>query len=155
MENLHDVKFFYMNLGFVYYSVYVLAILLSFRVISNVNLCGWWCNLFSLCSRVIFCWFGPIPRPPGERQGNKGLHGTAATPYLWHPTAIFYHFSPVTLVDLRDIIKHRKPSTSPNDAIPSQIIKDAIETIGPSILIIINTCLVSGTVPSCFKHAVA
>ena len=47
-----------------------------------------------------------------------------------------------------------KPSTSPNDAIPSQIIKDAIESIDPSILIIINACLVSGTVPSCFKHAV-
>ena len=34
-------------------------------------------------------------------------------------TAIYYHFSPVTH-DLRDIIKHMKTSTSPNDAIPSQ-----------------------------------
>ena len=33
MENLHVVMFFFMNLGFVYYSVYVLAILLSFRVV--------------------------------------------------------------------------------------------------------------------------
>ena len=69
-------------------------------------------------------------------------------------TAIFDHFLRVTLDDLRDITKHLKPSTPPNDAIPPQIIKDAFETIGPSILVIINSCLVSGTVPLCFKHAV-
>ena len=70
------------------------------------------------------------------RRKQKTSNSVPST--LLCPPAIFGHFLPV--------IKHMKPSTSPNDAIPSQIIKDAIKTIGPSILVIINICLVSGTV---------
>ena len=47
-----------------------------------------------------------------------------------------------------------KPTAFPHDAIPSSIIKDVFDAVGPSIQIILNSCLTSGTVPSCFKHAV-
>lgn len=39
------------------------------------------------------------------------------------------------------------------DIIPTRYFKDVFETIGPSVLSIINTCLLMGTVPTDFKHA--
>jgi len=47
-----------------------------------------------------------------------------------------------------------KPTTSSYDSIPSSILKDVFDVVGPSIQVILNSCLASRTVPMCFKHAV-
>ena len=70
------------------------------------------------------------------------------------PSALFDHFLPVSLEELRDIVRVMKPSTSPNDAVPSKIIKDVFDSIGPSIQVILNSCLTRGFVPASFKQAV-
>lgn len=49
---------------------------------------------------------------------------------------------------------HMKPITSAHDVMPSHIIKDMFDIIGPSIQVITNSCLASGTVPACFKHKI-
>lgn len=49
---------------------------------------------------------------------------------------------------------HLKTTSSPQDIVPSHIIKDTFDTVGTSIQTIINSCLTTGTVPACFKHAV-
>ena len=67
---------------------------------------------------------------------------------------IFNQFQPISLTELRDLVLHMKPTASPHDAIPSSIIKDAFDAVGPSIQVILNSCLTSGTVLTCFKHAV-
>ena len=76
------------------------------------------------------------------------------TPGCSGATVIFNTFKQVSLEELREIVSHMKPTSSPHDVVPSHIIKDTFDTVGPSIQNIINSCLVSGTVPSCFKHAV-
>ena len=57
------------------------------------------------------------------------------------PTATFDRFQAVSCTDLWDIVKHMKPSTAPHDPIPSQITKDAFDAIGPSIQLVLNSCL--------------
>lgn len=47
-----------------------------------------------------------------------------------------------------------KSSYSTSDALPSDFFKVAFITIGPSIHVIIISCLVSGTVPVFLKHGV-
>ena len=69
------------------------------------------------------------------------------------PSALLDHFLPVSLEELRDIVRVIKLSTS-NDAVRSQIMKDAFDSIGPSIQVILNSCLTRGFVPASFKQAV-
>jgi len=45
----------------------------------------------------------------------------------------FDQFQAVSYTELWDIVKHMKLSTTPYDPIPSQIIKDAFDAVGPSI----------------------
>ncbi len=59
----------------------------------------------------------------------------------------------MSLSELGDLVKQTKSSTSPYD-VPSDFLKDAFDTVGPSIQVIINSCLVSGTVSAFLKHAV-
>lgn len=47
-----------------------------------------------------------------------------------------------------------KPTNCPLDIVPSKILKKAFNTVGPSLLGFVNSCLSSGTVPAAFKHAV-
>ncbi|KAK0137231.1 hypothetical protein N1851_026575 [Merluccius polli] len=42
----------------------------------------------------------------------------------------------------------------PLDVVPPALLKDVFDIAGPSILSIINSSLATGTVPTCFKHAV-
>lgn len=63
-------------------------------------------------------------------------------------------FLPTSLQQLKDIIAHMKPTRSPGDVIPSSLFKKVFDTIGPSILSILNNSLSSGVVPASFKHAV-
>lgn len=73
-----------------------------------------------------------------------------------HPitTATLDQFQGVSHNELWDIVKHMKILTTPHDPIPPQIIKDAFDVIGPSILVILNSSLASGIVPTYLKHAV-
>ena len=66
----------------------------------------------------------------------------------------FSHFNPISLSFLSDIIAHMKPTTCSLDAIPTKFLKEVIDIVGPSILLIINSSLESGLFPSIFKHAV-
>lgn len=70
-----------------------------------------------------------------------------------HPIATFCHSNPVSLVDLKDIVLHMKTTSSPGDEVPCPILKEAFDIVGPSLQLIINTCLSSGSIPACLKHA--
>lgn len=62
-------------------------------------------------------------------------------------------FTPVSLQQLKDIIAHMKPTRSPGDVIPS-LFKQILDSIGLSILSIMNISLSSGVFRASFKHAV-
>ncbi|XP_073786402.1 uncharacterized protein [Danio rerio] len=63
-------------------------------------------------------------------------------------------FIPVSLSQLNDIVAHMKPSGSSCDVIPATLFKEAMHSIGPSVLSIVNSSLSTGIVTSSFKHAV-
>ncbi len=56
-------------------------------------------------------------------------------------------FDLITLAQLEKIILHLKPTTSLHDILPSRLFKDVVGTIGPNILLIINSSLFHGIVP--------
>ncbi len=56
-------------------------------------------------------------------------------------------FDLITLVQL-------EKTTSLHDILPSRLFKDMVDTIGPNILLIINSSFFHGIVPLEFKHAV-
>ncbi len=60
----------------------------------------------------------------------------------------------MSLSDLLYIIYHMKCASCSLDPIPSFFIVEVLDTIGPCIQSIFNSSLISGSVPSCFKHAV-
>lgn len=64
----------------------------------------------------------------------------------------FRHFDPVSLNQLSDIVSSLKQTSSPMDVI--RFLKDIFNSIAPIILAIINSSLISGVVPTSFKHAV-
>lgn len=69
-------------------------------------------------------------------------------------TAVFNQFEPVTLSFLQEVVGRLKPSGSPNDAVPPRLFKEVFHTIGPSIILVLNSSLSTGVVPKNFKHAV-
>uniref|UniRef100_A0A3B1JMG1 Reverse transcriptase domain-containing protein n=1 Tax=Astyanax mexicanus TaxID=7994 RepID=A0A3B1JMG1_ASTMX len=56
--------------------------------------------------------------------------------------------------ELRDLVLSTKPTTTPLDVMPPQLIKATFDILGPFVLDIINTSLATGMVPAVFKHAV-
>ncbi len=68
--------------------------------------------------------------------------------------AVFHRFELLQLSTLAKMVDQLKPSDSPLDVVPSRLIKQTFDVVGPSILSIINSCLASGIVPASFKHAV-
>uniref|UniRef100_A0A3Q3ET90 Reverse transcriptase domain-containing protein n=1 Tax=Labrus bergylta TaxID=56723 RepID=A0A3Q3ET90_9LABR len=66
----------------------------------------------------------------------------------------FSSFEPVPLTFLAEILTHMKSATCSLDFIPTTFLKEVFNTVGPSILSIINSSLAEGVVPSAFKHAV-
>ncbi len=66
----------------------------------------------------------------------------------------FNQFEPVSFATLGEIVEHLKPTVCHQDIIPTRIFKQAFSVIGPSVMEIINCCLVSGSVPVYFKHAI-
>uniref|UniRef100_A0A669CP39 Reverse transcriptase domain-containing protein n=1 Tax=Oreochromis niloticus TaxID=8128 RepID=A0A669CP39_ORENI len=69
-------------------------------------------------------------------------------------SAAFHQFELVSLTTLKELINTQKNSNSLLDTIPSRIIKEAFDTIGPCILLLMNLSLSSGCVPTAFKNAV-
>ncbi len=63
-------------------------------------------------------------------------------------------FLQLTCTELGDLVKQTTSSTLPYDVAPSDFLKKAFDTVGPSIQVIIISCLVSGTVPAFLKHPV-
>ena len=63
-------------------------------------------------------------------------------------------FQPITLPSLIEMVSSMTSATCPLDIIPTAFLKDVFDVAGPSILSIINSSLATGTVPTCFKHAV-
>lgn len=59
----------------------------------------------------------------------------------------------MSLSQLKDIVAYIKHSGSSCDVIPSTLFKEVMDSIGPSVLSIVNSCLSTGIVPSSFKHA--
>uniref|UniRef100_A0A669E5Z7 Reverse transcriptase domain-containing protein n=1 Tax=Oreochromis niloticus TaxID=8128 RepID=A0A669E5Z7_ORENI len=66
----------------------------------------------------------------------------------------FSHFELLSLPTLKGIIEQLRNSNSVHDILPSRIIKEGFEEIGPCILFLINLSLFVGCVPTAFKHAV-
>lgn len=66
----------------------------------------------------------------------------------------FEKFYSVSLSVLTETINHMKLSSSVLDPISPQFFKALFEIMGPDILSIVNTPLINGVIPSCFKQAV-
>lgn len=64
------------------------------------------------------------------------------------------HFEPVSLHSLAMIVKRLQPTNCPLDSIPSRLFKEVFSTVGPDVLLFINSCLRTGYVPPALKHAV-
>ena len=69
-------------------------------------------------------------------------------------SAVFDQFELVSFSSLCDIVKSRKPTNCLFDIVPAKVLKMVFNTVGPSLLVFINSCLRLGTVPAAFKHAV-
>lgn len=67
---------------------------------------------------------------------------------------MFNQFDMVSLSFLSNIVKSLKPTNCPVDIVPRKVLKMVFNTVGPSLLFLINSCLGLGTVPASFKHAV-
>lgn len=68
--------------------------------------------------------------------------------------AVFQQFEPVSLNLLSDIVKQLRPTNCLLDCIPARLLKDVFNTVGSSILSLVNSSLSSGCVPAAFKHAI-
>lgn len=62
-------------------------------------------------------------------------------------------FESITLDSLNVIVAGLKPTSCPQDVIPTHFLKQVFQAIGPDLLFVINKCLSTGTVPECLKHA--
>lgn len=68
--------------------------------------------------------------------------------------SMFNVFEPVSLPLLSDVVQGLRLTNCPLDIIPSKMLKQVFNTVGPCLLSFINSCLSSGSVPTVFKHAV-
>uniref|UniRef100_A0A3Q3R0V1 Reverse transcriptase domain-containing protein n=1 Tax=Monopterus albus TaxID=43700 RepID=A0A3Q3R0V1_MONAL len=67
---------------------------------------------------------------------------------------IFDSFTLISLHQLKKLVAHLKPTSSPLDIVLARIIKEAIDTVGPTLVNLINGSLRSGLVPTALKHAI-
>nr|XP_054601584.1 uncharacterized protein LOC129164699 [Nothobranchius furzeri] len=87
---------------------------------------------------------------------RSSISPSALSPPLPTPTRpiILDSFAPVSLPELTKLVNSMKTSACPLHILPSSLFKSAFQSIGPSVLSIINASLVSGQVPAYFKNAV-
>lgn len=79
-------------------------------------------------------------------------HGPSVPP-VW--LTVLNQFNPVSLSHLHDIIIHLKPTYCPLDIVPARLIKETFNTIGPTVLKMINRSLETGIFPDVLKHALS
>ena len=63
-------------------------------------------------------------------------------------------FEIISLSSLTKVVSGLKPTNCPLDIIPAKFLKEVFSSVGSSLLVFINTCLSSGSVPTAFEHAV-
>ncbi|XP_013871818.1 RNA-directed DNA polymerase from mobile element jockey [Austrofundulus limnaeus] len=69
-------------------------------------------------------------------------------------SVVFNQFEPVSLSLLEDMVAQIKPSGSPCDALPPHFLKEVFPCFRHLVLALFNSSLLSGVVPTNFKHAV-
>ncbi len=62
-------------------------------------------------------------------------------------------FEPITLDSLKEVVACLKPTSCPQDVIPTHFLKQVFHVIGSDLLSIINKCIFTRTVPDNLKHA--
>lgn len=72
----------------------------------------------------------------------------SASSYSWDS------FSPVTCEDIKGLLSKVKPSSSPLDVLPTALLLNVFDLVGPYVVKLINLSLLTGSVPSHFKQAV-
>uniref|UniRef100_A0A8C2BXZ1 Reverse transcriptase domain-containing protein n=1 Tax=Cyprinus carpio TaxID=7962 RepID=A0A8C2BXZ1_CYPCA len=75
----------------------------------------------------------------------------ACTFALSHPC---FSFKLVTLHDVTTLLDKLKPSYGHSDVLPPSLFKQVFGSIGPCVVEMINTSLLTGVVPDFFKHAI-
>ena len=70
-----------------------------------------------------------------------------------HPACpiLLSNFQQVSLPELIDTVSHMHSSSSPLDILPTSFLHEAVGTVGPSLLRIMNCSLSSGPVPDNFN----
>ena len=66
---------------------------------------------------------------------------------------LFAEFQPITDERVKAVLREMPKKSCDLDPIPVPILHDCLEEITPKVVDIINKSLLSGVVPSCFKHA--
>jgi len=67
---------------------------------------------------------------------------------------VFSNFNPVNEDDVKKTITGSKNATCELDSIPTELLKESIPVITPSLVKLFNCSLLSGIVPLTFKHAI-
>lgn len=67
---------------------------------------------------------------------------------------LFDSFTLISLHQLKKLVTHLKPTSFPRDIVPARIIKEAFDTVGPTLVNLIKGSLSSGLVPTALKYAV-
>uniref|UniRef100_A0A3B3BU57 Reverse transcriptase domain-containing protein n=1 Tax=Oryzias melastigma TaxID=30732 RepID=A0A3B3BU57_ORYME len=92
------------------------------------------------------------------RSVRNSMRLTAASASVSSPSpprpVILDTFSPVSLPELVRLVGTMKSSSCSLDLLPTPLLKDVFQSIGPCVLSIINSSLLSGQVPELFKEAV-
>ena len=70
------------------------------------------------------------------------------------PAASLSQFQPISLTSLTDVVSHLRSTNCPSDCVPSRLLKEVFDSIGTTVLTLINTSLTSGCIPAAFKNAV-
>ncbi|XP_039879700.1 uncharacterized protein LOC120728698 [Simochromis diagramma] len=123
--------------------------------------------LFKIFNSVVNpCPSMPLPCSPGlcQKFSSYFLDKVASlkstlplvTDHMPTPdcSTIFCQFEPVSLSTLKHLIEKLNNTNLVHDVLPSRIVKDCFNAIGPCLLSILNSSLLSGYVPSALKHAI-
>jgi len=65
-----------------------------------------------------------------------------------------FSFKLVSLFDVTTLLDKLKPSYGHSDVLPTMLFKQVFDSIGPCVVEMINTSLLTGVVPDFFKHAI-
>ena len=80
--------------------------------------------------------------------------GASAPAFSAYEGKRFSDFQPVSEKDIRDLIVQSSTKTCVLDPLPTEIVKEHIDILVPTITEIVNMSLASGVVPMTFKKAV-